>query len=77
MAYDVQYGELSAADLATATDISQKMEAVDGAITELQNQKTAALAEYDAKERALQSEKSNLREALRSLRTVSLTPTEG
>ena len=75
MAYDVQYGELSAADLATATDIAQKMEAIDGAITELQNQKTAALAEYDAKERALQTEKTSLREALRSLRTVSLTPT--
>jgi len=28
MAYDVQYGELSAADLATATDIAQKMEAL-------------------------------------------------
>lgn len=75
--FNVTYGELSAADLATATDISQKMEAVDGAITELQNQKTAALADFDAKERALQTEKSNLREALRSLRTVSLTPTEG
>lgn len=76
MAYDVQYGKLSAADLATATDIAQKMEAIDGAITELQNKKTAALAEYDAKERALQTEKTSLREALRSLRTVSLTPTE-
>lgn len=74
--FNVTYGELSAADLATATDISQKLEAIDGAITELQNQKTAALAEFDAKERALQTEKSNLREALRSLRTVSLTPTE-
>ena len=77
MAYDVQYGELSAEALAQATDIAQKMEAIDGAITELQNQKTAALAEYDAKERALQTEKTSLREALRSLRTVSLTPTEG
>ena len=75
--FQVNYGELSAADLATATDIAQKMEAVDGAITELQNQKTAALAEFDAKERALQTEKTSLREALRSLRTVSLTPTEG
>lgn len=74
--FNVTYGELSAADLATATDIAQKMEAIDGAITELQNQKTAALAEYDAKERALQTEKTSLREALRSLRTVSLTPTE-
>lgn len=76
MAYNVQYGELSAADLATATDIAQKMEAIDGAITELQNERTAALADFDAKERALQTEKTSLREALRSLRTVSLTPTE-
>lgn len=77
MAYNVQYGELSAADLATATDIAQKMEAIDGAITELQNQKTTALAEFDAKERALQTEKTNLRAELRALRPVSLTPTEG
>jgi hypothetical protein len=76
MAYNVQYGELSAADLATATDISQKLEAIDGAIAALQNERTQALAEYDAKERALQTEKTSLREALRSLRTVSLTPTE-
>ena len=76
MAYDVQYGELSAEALAQATDIAQKMEAIDGAITELQNERTAALAEYDAKERALQSEKTNLRAELRALRPVSLTPTE-
>lgn len=74
--YSVQYGELSAADLATATDIAQKIEAVDGAIAALQNQKTAALAEFDAKERALQSEKTNLRAEMRALRPVSLTPTE-
>lgn len=75
--FQVNYGELSAADLATATDIAQKMEAVDGAIAALQNERTQALDEYNAKEQALQAEKSNLREALRSLRTVSLTPTEG
>lgn len=74
--FNVTYGELSAEALAQATDIAQKMEAIDGAITELQNQKTTALAEFDAKERALQTEKTSLREALRSLRTVSLTPTE-
>lgn len=74
--YSVQYGELSAADMATATDIAQKMEAVDGAIAALQNERTQALAEYDAKERVLQTEKTSLREALRLLRTVSLTPTE-
>jgi hypothetical protein len=74
--FNVTYGELSAADLATATDIAQKMEAVDGAIAALQNERTQALAEFSAKEQALQIEKSNLREALRSLRTVSLTPTE-
>jgi hypothetical protein len=74
--FNVTYGELSAADLATATDIAQKMEAVDGAIAALQNERTQALDEFNAKEQALQTEKSNLREALRSLRTVSLTPTE-
>lgn len=74
--FNVTYGELSAADLATATDIAQKMEAIDGAIAALQNERTQALAEFSAKEQALQIEKSNLREALRSLRTVSLTPTE-
>ena len=76
MAYDVQYGELSAEALAQATDIAQKLEAIDGAITELQNQKTAALADFDAKERALQAAKTNLRAELRALRPVSLTPTE-
>jgi hypothetical protein len=62
--FNVTYGELSAADLATATDIAQKMEAVDGAIAALQNERTQALDEYNAKEQALHTEKSNLRESL-------------
>ena len=66
---------MSAEALAQATDIAQKLEAIDGAIAALQNERTQALAEYNAKEQALQTEKTNLREALRSLRTVSLTPT--
>ncbi len=73
--FNVTYGELSAEALAQATDIAQKLEAIDGAIAALQNERTQALAEYNAKEQALQTEKTNLREALRSLRTVSLTPT--
>lgn len=75
--YSVQYGELSASDLATATDIAQKIEAIDGAITTLQNERTVALADFDAKEKALQTAKTNLRAELRALRPVSLTPAEG
>ncbi|MRR15694.1 MAG: hypothetical protein EG826_04470 [Deltaproteobacteria bacterium] len=72
--FQVNYGELSPEALAQATDIAQKMEAVDGAIAALQNERTAASAEFDAKEHALQTEKANLREQLRALRQVSLTP---
>lgn len=75
--YAVQYGELSAEALKQATDIAQKIEAIDGAITELQNERTQKLAEFDAKDRALQTEKTNLRTELRALRPVSLTPAEG
>lgn len=72
--YQVIFGELSSEAMATASDIAQKIEAIDGASIALQNERTEVIAAFDEKERALQAEKSNLRNALRALRPVSLSP---
>jgi hypothetical protein len=73
MAYEVSMVALDEKSQAQAVDLLQKLEALDGALADIQTARAAAETVWRDKENAINIEKSNVKDALRALRGAQLT----
>ena len=68
----IKYNDISDTQKHTATDILLKIEAIDGALANIQTVRAEAEIGYAAKEQTLQAEKNKLIGDVRKIRTAEI-----
>jgi uncharacterized protein YlxW (UPF0749 family) len=68
MAYELQFGVLTAAQKTDAADLLQKLESLNGALADMQTERAALDAKINEKTSVISKEKDTVIDALRALR---------
>ena len=69
----LNFGELTNAQKLEAIDLFQKLEAIDAALAEVQNQRAAAEIKWSDRQNFLNTERMKLQVAIRALRQAQIT----
>lgn len=69
----ITFKDLTDVEKLQAADIVQKIEAIDGAIANIQTIRATAEAQWNGKEQVLLGEQAKLRVALRAIRQAEVT----
>ena len=76
MAYEITAANMTDNQKIDAADYLQKLEALNGALAELQSERAAFEARLSERIRTIEKERSNAMDALRALRPITLTETK-
>jgi len=68
----ITYTSLTDAQKMEAADLTQKIEAVDGALAVVQTERALSEVGYTAREEVLRAEKNTLKEAVRNIRAATV-----
>ena len=76
MAYEITAANMTDKQKTDAADYLQKLEALNGALADLQTERAAFEAKLNERIRAIEKERANCMDSLRAIRPVTITETK-
>jgi uncharacterized protein YlxW (UPF0749 family) len=73
MAYEITAANMTDKQKTDAADYLQKLEALNGALADLQSERAAFEGKLNERIRTIEKERSNAMDALRALRPITIT----